>query len=213
MLDDFHIENDIEHLLIGEHMLGQAMSIIHVDPRLGGVAAGDLDIPRRGVDADDVCPGGGERLAQKSGATPHVQDTQTLKRRRSIFRAMKMLVNLGLNVTPSGTVELMHRLELAVGFPPLFRIGLETRNLRGIDLRVLAPRLVKCIFDQYLLSPTGWAHRVAASPARARHPCHGRTCEHARFRSFVPKWPDDGSSAPPGTRPGSTCRRRQNRRL
>ena len=60
MLNDFHVEHDVEGFALGGQFLGSHRTIIDLDAALGAVGHGDLDVLFRGVGAQHACAHAGD---------------------------------------------------------------------------------------------------------------------------------------------------------
>ncbi len=84
VLDNFHVEHDVELLAVGGHVLGGSHAVIDGQARLFGVNLRHGDVARGGIDAHDCRPKPGHRLAQQTAAAADVENAQAFKRGRGI---------------------------------------------------------------------------------------------------------------------------------
>ena len=118
MLDDFHVEDDVEGLAGIGQVLGRRRAVVDRHARLLGMQLGDLDVGLRRVGADNRRAKPGQRLAKQAAAAADVEDAQALERPCGMRIAAEALRHLVADIGQPDRVELVQRAELAVRIPP-----------------------------------------------------------------------------------------------
>ncbi|MNT69960.1 hypothetical protein D3C72_2083100 [compost metagenome] len=90
MLDDFPVEDHVEGFAGGGERFRGHGAIVDLDPRLGGMGAGDADIALGGVRAEHVGTHPGDRLGEQPAAAADVEDAQAFERAMGLGVAAEM---------------------------------------------------------------------------------------------------------------------------
>jgi hypothetical protein len=127
MLDHFHVQDHIELLARGGHILGRGVAVIDGQSGLLGMKAGDRDIARGRISAHDRRPQPRHGFRQKPAAATDVQNSQALKRPRLCQITVKFSCDLLGDIVQPARVHLVKRFEFAIWVPPFgghrFKLG------------------------------------------------------------------------------------------
>ena len=133
VLDDFHVQDDIEGLAGFGELFGRDRTVIDGNARRLRVGGGDADILFGGVGADDGGAHPRDRLGQQAAAAADVENAQAFQRLRAFRVEPEILGRLVADIAQPHRVELVQRLELAGRAPPLSRHRREAVHFALVD--------------------------------------------------------------------------------
>jgi hypothetical protein len=142
VLHHLHGEHDVEALGGVGNSLGGRAAIVDDHADVVGMSPGDLDIDGDRIGAQHGGAEPCERLRQNAAAAADIENAQILQAIEALGVAAKARAGLIADIGEADRIELVQDRHLAARVPPLrCQLG-ETRDLGGVDCRVLRRRHV-----------------------------------------------------------------------
>ena len=132
MLNDLHVQNDIELPAVACEFLCRGVQIFDIQAGDFRVSSGDRDIAGGGVHAGHLCAQPCHGFRQKPSAAPDVQQLKTFVWAQRLGVRPEFRANLRINVVQTARIEHVQWLELAVRVPPFFGHRIELGDFRRI---------------------------------------------------------------------------------
>lgn len=149
VLHHLGVEDRIEALVRFKQVICKTVPVINLKPASGGVPTCDLDVSGGGVDADHSSARRCQGFTQQAAATSDVQHPHA---DRSLTRCDVAIEVAGESPDDDclpDRIELVHRLEPAIGIPPLLCKGRIAFDFLRIDGCRVLPKTVQSIFGEH----------------------------------------------------------------